>query len=122
MKKPMPQLIEMDRTVTYAQQLEDVDAGPVVLINKFDVPQDEVDEFVAGWAENARYLKHKPGYISAQLHCGIAGSGVFINIAIWESLNAFKRAQEGFRPNISPRVVAAPHVFRRVAVEDVCLA
>jgi quinol monooxygenase YgiN len=117
----MPEFSEMDSEVTFAQQLEDSSTGPVVLINKFDVPPDAVDRFLEDWRGDAQYMKRQPGYISAQLHRGIAGSGVFINVAVWESLEAFRRALAEFRPTMTPGVVASPHLFRRVAVSDVCL-
>jgi heme-degrading monooxygenase HmoA len=66
-------------------------------------------------------MKHQPGYISAQLHRGIGGSGVFINVAVWESLDAFRRALTRFRATTPAGVVASAHLFRRVAVSDICL-
>jgi len=74
------QLTEMDRNVSLTQQLEDA-GGPVLLVNKFDVAADEVDQFLAAWADDAKYFKRQPGYISAQLHRGIAGSCVFLNVS-----------------------------------------
>jgi deazaflavin-dependent oxidoreductase (nitroreductase family) len=118
--RPMLQLTEMDRTVTLAQQLED-SGGPVILVNKFDVPPDDVDRFIAAWTQDAQYFKQQPGYISAQLHRGIAGSGVFLNVAVWESVEHFRRAQAGFRPDAPPNVVASPHLFRKVAVPNICV-
>jgi heme-degrading monooxygenase HmoA len=117
----MVQLVEMDRRVTLAEQLAD-GAGPVILVNKFDVPPAEVDQFLASWAEDARYFKRQPGYISAQLHRGIGGSGVFLNVAVWESVDHFKRAQAGFHTAMAGHIVASPHLFRKVAVPDVCVA
>jgi len=34
----------------------------------------------------------QPGFISTQLHRGIAGNSVCINYAVWESTEHFKRA------------------------------
>jgi hypothetical protein len=45
--------VEMDRTVTLAQQLED-GGRPVLLVSKFDVPPEDVDRFLAFWAEDAQ--------------------------------------------------------------------
>ena len=113
---------EMDRRVTLAQQIENAGDGPVILVNKFDVAPDDISQFLTSWAEDASYFKRQPGYISAQLHRGVAGSGVFLNVAVWESVEHFKRAQAGFRPKAPENVVAAPHLFRKVAVSDVCVA
>jgi heme-degrading monooxygenase HmoA len=118
----MVQLVEMDRTVTLAQQLEDAAGGPVILVNKFDVPQEDINQFLAFWEEDAKYFKHQPGYISAQLHRGIGGSGVFLNVAVWESVDHYRRALAGFRTRQPEKVVASPHLFRKVAVPDDCVA
>ena len=122
----MVRMSEMDRRVTLAQQLEEA-GGPVVLVNKFDVDADEVERFLAAWADDAAYFKRQPGYISAQLHRGIAGSCVFLNIAVWESVGQFRRAfaNPEFRARLAqypPSTAATPHLFRKVAVPDVCVA
>jgi heme-degrading monooxygenase HmoA len=120
------QLTEMDRNVSLTQQLEDAGAA-VLLVNKFDVAADEVDQFLAAWADDAKYFKRQPGYISAQLHRGIAGSCVFLNVAVWESVEHFRDAfaKPEFRDKFShypSSAVASPHLFRKVAVSDVCVA
>jgi hypothetical protein len=56
------------------------------------VPPETLDAFVASWTEDANCFKQQPGYICAQLHRGIAGSGVFLNVAIWESVADYRRA------------------------------
>jgi heme-degrading monooxygenase HmoA len=38
--------------------------------------------------------KAQPGFISTQLHHGIAGSNVFLNDAVWQSVADFCRAFE----------------------------
>lgn len=120
------QFVEMDRTVTLAQQLEDT-GGPVVLINKFDLDPGDVERFLAAWADDAAYFKRQPGYISAQLHRGIAGSCVFLNVAVWESVEHFRRAFAApeFRAKLGAyptSAVASSHLFRKVAVSDICVA
>jgi heme-degrading monooxygenase HmoA len=87
----MIQLIEMDETVTLQQQMGQ-EVGPVILINKFNVKPEEVEQLLAAWAADATFFKQQPGFISAQLHRGVGGSGVFINYAVWESVAHFRRA------------------------------
>ena len=116
----------MDRQVSLADQLQDP-GGPVILINKFDVAPSDVEQFLAGWADDAVFFKRQPGFISAQLHRGIAGSCVFVNYAVWESADHFRRAsgQPEFRANLAhypASVVASPHLFRKVAVPGICVA
>ena len=68
------------------------DNGPVILINKFSVVPEEFDQFLKGWATEAKKFKEQPGFISTQLHKGIGGSGTFVNYAVWESAAHFKEA------------------------------
>ena len=70
----MLQLREMDDRVPLADQLSE-EVGPVTLINTFRVAPQDADALLEAWAADAAYLKQQPGFISAQLHRGIAGSG-----------------------------------------------
>jgi quinol monooxygenase YgiN len=81
----MAKLIEMDENVTLKDQMENQAVGPVVLINKFNVDSDEVEQFLKAWKEDATKFKDQSGFISAQLHKGIGKSTVFVNYAVWES-------------------------------------
>jgi heme-degrading monooxygenase HmoA len=87
----MLQLREMDDRVPLADQLSE-EVGPVILINTFRVAPEDADTLLEAWAADAAYLKQQPGFISAQLHRGIAGSGMFLNHAVWESVQAFRNA------------------------------
>ena len=121
----MIQLRELDENTTYLEQLQ-VDVGPIVLINTFTVPIGTVGDVIAVWAEDAAFMKAKPGYISAQLHRGIGESGTLVNVAVWESVAALRDAfsDPEFKAKMAAYpdgAVASPHVFQRVAVPGVCL-
>jgi quinol monooxygenase YgiN len=122
----MVKMIEMDEVVTLQQQMGQ-EVGPVILINKFNVPQEEVQAFLLAWADDAAFFKRQPGFISTQLHRGIGGSGVFINYAVWESVAHFRQAlgrpefQEALK-NYPPGAVGSPHLFEKVAVPNICVA
>jgi quinol monooxygenase YgiN len=118
-------IIEMDNKVKLVEQLE-ADVGPIILINKFNVEGDKVNEFLSSWKANLEIQKRQPGYISAQLHRGIAGSNVFINYAIWESSEQFKKSIENpeFQASLKklpPGTISSPHLFKKVAVSGICL-
>jgi heme-degrading monooxygenase HmoA len=120
----MAKLVEMDANVPLFAQMKDGD-GPVVLINKFDVARDDIEQFLKIWAEDAEFMKRQPGFISTQLHRGIAGSCVFLNFAVWESAEAFQAAfsRPEFQEALSKypeSAVASPHLFRKVAVPGIC--
>jgi hypothetical protein len=62
----MLKMVEMDENVTLAAQLEEKDGGrPVILINKFNVKPEDVDQLLKAWTADAAYLKQKPGFILA---------------------------------------------------------
>lgn len=117
--------VEMDQQVTLFDQLAK-EVGPVVLVNTFQVAPEDADALVDAWAEDAAYLKHKPGFISTQLHRGVAGSATFLNTAVWESVEAFRNAfgdpafQETFG-RYPDSTVASPHLFQKVAVPGICV-
>jgi heme-degrading monooxygenase HmoA len=119
-------LREMNDHVRYLQQLQE-DTGPVVLINQFNVAPEDAAHFIEVWTDDAAFMKQQPGFISTQLHQGTAGSATFVNIAVWESARALGRAFSS--PEFQARVahypdstVAAPHVFKKVAVPGICVA
>jgi quinol monooxygenase YgiN len=114
------ELREIDDHVSYVQQLQ-AETGPVVLVNQFTVAPDEAEALVEVWADDAEYMQEQPGFISAQLHRGIAGSSTFVNVAEWESARALGKAFSS--PEFQRRVarypastVISPHVFEKVAV------
>ena len=87
--------IEMDENVTLADQLQKGgkdDRRSVILRNKFNVKPDDVRGLLEAWAGDEAYLKQKLGFISAHLHRGISGSCVFVNYAVWESVEYFNQA------------------------------
>ena len=62
-----------------------------VLINVFEVPEGQEETFLAGWEEARRFMARQPGYVSTALHSSLDPSARFrfINIATWESPEAF---------------------------------
>jgi quinol monooxygenase YgiN len=118
-------LIEMDEKVRLLTQMEE-DVAPVILINKFSMKAEDVDEFLRVWAASAAIMKRQPGCISAQLHRGIGGSSVFLNYAVWESTEHFKKASnkpefQSSLEKLPASVVASPHLFKKVEVPGICV-
>jgi quinol monooxygenase YgiN len=124
----MAKFVEMDESNTLNDQMESQMTGPVILINKFNVKSDEVEQFLKAWEEDATQFKNQAGFISAQLHKGIGKSTVFINYAVWESLKHFKNAVDRVmgpdpqsRLNMYPKsLVISPHLFKKVSVPGIC--
>ena len=122
----MVKIVEMDEKVTLNTQLEGDVGGAVILLNKFTVQPEDVDEFLKVFKATTKVMKQQPGFISAQLHRGIAGSSTFFNYAVFESAKHFKQAfnTPEFRSSMAtlpPNTVMSPHLFKKVAVPDICV-
>jgi len=123
----MLQFASLHPTIGIQQQLAGATEGPVVLINLFTVAEGDAFGFVEAWRDDAAYFRRQPGFISAQLHEGLGGTAAYLNYAVWESLESFRDAfaNPEFQRKLTAypdSVVAAPHLFRRMAVPSVCLA
>jgi heme-degrading monooxygenase HmoA len=121
----MIKLVEMDEKVTISAQME-VNVGPVILINKFNVKPEDIDQFLKAWAVDAAYFKKQQGFISTQLHRGIAGSCVFMNYAVWESTEHFKHAFNNpeflsMMRDYPTSTVGSPHLFKKIAIPGICV-
>jgi quinol monooxygenase YgiN len=121
----MAKFVETDEHVKLSDQLEE-NVGPIILINRFNVKPDETDQFLKAWEKDATYFKSQPGFISAQLHRGIGGSGVFVNYAVWESTALFKKALSNIDiqellSDYPASAVVSPHLFKKIAVPGICV-
>ena len=121
----MLQLKPIDPAVPIFQLIQ-TDQSPVVLINLFTVAAGDIDALLAAWTADANWMKQQPGYISTQLHRGIAGSTVFVNYAIWESVAHFRTAftHPDFKSALErypSSAVASPHLFERLSVPNLCI-
>lgn len=122
----MPNFKELDPTVGFQHQL-DAATGPIVLANVMNVPADQVDQLVQVWAADAAFMRAQPGFISTQLHRGVAGSGALLNLAVWESAAQLRAAffTDQFQKRLADyptSATVAPHIFERIAVPGICLA
>ncbi|CRG86686.1 hypothetical protein PISL3812_03696 [Talaromyces islandicus] len=113
-------------TTPFLRQLQH-DANPVVLINTFVVPEGKMDYMIELWRKDSMIMKAQPGFISAQLYGGIAGSNVLINVAVWESTADLRSGfmTEAFQDTLKeyPDGSAAyPQILKKIAVSNVCTA
>ena len=71
-------------------------AEPLVLINVFEVPAGEAEQFIAAWEKMRDYLKSQPGYIDTALHQAIAPDAdfQFVNVAHWRTAEEFLAATQ----------------------------
>ncbi len=117
---------DLDAVVSLADQMGSDAEGPVVLMNVFTVDSKDEDALIVAWSHDADFMKVQPGYISTQMHKGIAGSSTFINYAVWESVEAFRDAF--MHPEFQSRInqypdsaIASSHLFKKVAVPGHCV-
>jgi heme-degrading monooxygenase HmoA len=121
----MVQLQPLDANVPIFQQINS-DLSPVVLVNIFQVTEGDIPALLGAWEKDSNWMKQQPGFISTQMHRGIAGSTVFMNYAVWESVAhfraafqhpEFKKAMEHYPSS----TVASPHLFARLTVSNLCV-
>src|SRR5213592_2674185 len=53
----------LDPLVPIQQQLN-VTAGPVVLVNIFTVPEEDIPALMTAWEDDGNWMKRQPGFIS----------------------------------------------------------
>jgi heme-degrading monooxygenase HmoA len=127
----MAKFVEMDERIKFKDQIGEKEIeGSVILINKFNVDPDKIEHFLKDWGEDATKFKQQPGFISTQLHKGIGKSSVFINYAVWESIEYYKEAinkilfnpesQSGLLKYDDDSLVISPHLFKKIAVPGIC--
>ncbi|WP_109357409.1 antibiotic biosynthesis monooxygenase [Sphingorhabdus sp. EL138] len=123
----MPQLRELNDHVSLMDQMQVNEDGSIVLINLFTIDPSDEDALITAWSHDAEFMKAQPGYISTQLHKGIAGSSTFLNYAIWESVESFRNAFTN--PEFQARIgrypdsaTVSPHLFKKLAVRGHCVA
>jgi heme-degrading monooxygenase HmoA len=122
----MLDLRPLDPALPIEQQLR-ATAKPVVLVNLFTVTEAEIPALMAAWEKDATWMKRQPGFLSTQLHRAIGGSCMFMNYALWDSVDDFREAftHPDFVAALAAypsSAVAQPHLFTKVAVPKICAA
>ena len=88
-------------------------AEPLVLINAFEVPGDEADQFIAAWEKTRDFLASRPGYVDTALHQAVSPGAdfYFVNIGRWQSAEDFQAATQspGFRESAAGLAGYRPH-------------
>ncbi|MEU2035750.1 antibiotic biosynthesis monooxygenase family protein [Nocardia amamiensis] len=82
----------------------------VTFINVFEIPADEIDEFVENWHERARIMREAPGFRDVRLHRALLPDTRFqlVNVAHWDSVEACEAA--GANPVVLKSVDSARKV------------
>jgi heme-degrading monooxygenase HmoA len=116
----------LDPAFPIEQQLHST-ASPVVLVNLFTVAEADIPALMAAWEKGATWMKKQPGFLWTQLHRAIGGSCMFMNYALWDSVEDFRAAFT--HPNFVSALaaypssaIAQPRLFTKVAVPNFCAA
>ena len=125
----MIKFIEMDKNVTINDQIkeeqENKNGDSVILINKFDVSPDKIEQFLKDWAETSSLFEQQPGFITTELYKGIGKSSVYISYQVWKSIDDFKKGSSSVlnSDDVNSRLakyndslVISSHLFRKAVV------
>ena len=123
----MIQIKPLDPKFPIQEQFGQDETGPLVLLNVFLLDAADEPAFMAAWEKDASYMRRSPGYISAQLHRAVGPSPCYFNQEVWQSLEAFRNAfsDPAFKAALADypsSAVTSPHLFRRIAVDGICVA
>lgn len=98
----------------------------ITLINVFTVPAAEADRFLRLWKHTAGIMAAQPGFVRARMHRTMSDAGDadprFVNVAEWESQEAFANATANPDFRASSQAMADDpelHVVARPAVYEV---
>ena len=88
-------------------------AEEVILINAFEVPARDAENFIAAWEKTRDYLQTQPGYVNTALHQAARPDAEFqfVNIARWRTADDFMAATQspGFRESAAGLAGYRPH-------------
>lgn len=92
----------------------------VKLINVFQVPPEQEEEFLARWQETTAVYARTDGFIETHLHrnAGVGNPAFrFVNIALWASAEAFVNAYKEYVPGEEgiPGAPSTRHCSRRLS-------
>jgi heme-degrading monooxygenase HmoA len=101
--------------------------GPITVINVFEVPADQVREFIAQWRARAEIMAAAPGFRDTRLHRAFSPQARFqlVNVAHWDSQadldaaqgsGAFQDRIRALREDPQLRFSAYPAVYEIAAI------
>lgn len=93
-----------------------------VLINSFEVPEGQEEEFLKSWQAVAELLRQAPGFLSTRLHESLDPKARFrfVNVAQWESPQHFQAAMssEAVQQRVHQMLGVGSPALYRVVVDE----
>lgn len=91
----------------------------ITLINVFNVPADREEAFLENWKKTTEVFRQRKDFLETHLHRNIGVGNQtfqFINVAKWESAEAWRSNHDDYRPTEYdiPGVKAHPAIFQTV--------
>lgn len=85
-------------------------AENIILINPFNVPDGKLDASIQYWEKARNFLSGQPGYVSTKLHASVQPNAEYqlINVAEWETAEAFKTATQKMRSHFKANKIMPP--------------
>ncbi|MBR0681756.1 antibiotic biosynthesis monooxygenase [Roseomonas eburnea] len=84
-----------------------------MLINVLEVPAGGLEEAIRSWEAARDLLARQPGHVSTRLHQAMAPGArfQFVNVALWESPEAFAEAMRRMQADLRTPPPAGPAFF-----------
>ena len=100
--------------------------GPVIFLNIFEIPREDIETFTAGWRDRIALVDGAPGFRGAQLLEAVSGTERFqlVNVTEWDSREdqeaaiaqpALQRSVADARSDTKQRAVPNPGFYRVAA-------
>lgn len=88
----------------------------VTLINTFNVPEDQEQNFLREWKRTTDHFSRSSGFVETKLHrnTGVGdGTFKFVNIATWASAEAWRSTHTDYTPteDTLPGVKGHPAIY-----------
>ena len=95
----MSDSVELTRTTVGTREVGLTDAitdSTVMMINVFEVPVPESDQFLYRWKDNVGMMAQQPGFVRAKMYKALADDARFrfINVVHWASGEALAAARQ----------------------------
>ena len=117
---------ELDPGQAFASQLG-LDTGACTLLDIVIAAPGAEDEVIEQWRQHARYMRTRPGFISARLHRALGDGRAIVNLAVWESPSALHAAVTApefaaIATDYPPGTYCTRQLLRKETVQGICVA
>ena len=104
--------------LTNQNQVNDVETGRKVLIDKFFIPGESKTEFVTRMKLNRDFIKNLPGFAGDKVyeHTDEDGNFILVTVATWQSNEALNKAKEAVQREYQRINFNPPEMLNRLHI------